>query len=212
MTLDRNPENYFAQVEQLAFSPGNRVRGIEYSPDKVLQARIFAYADTQRHRLVTNRNGSFHSDYSLCFRIGVNYNTIPVNQPIAPRFTPTQRDGFMNTTDNYGSTPNYYPCSFMNARDNPARYNELRVHLNATDVDRFESSHEDNYTQIRDLYLSYAMDERNRLHSNIAGDLQYVYEFLQQRALDELEKIHTEYAAGVRRALENLKRMNAMRG
>lgn len=191
MTLDKNPDNYHAQVEQLAFSPSNRVRGIEFSPDKVLQARIFAYPDTHRHR------------------IGTNFYLVPVNQPLAPTLYPTIRDGPMNTSTNEGNMPNYYPCSFMPGVYANTRNNETRTHLQATDVDRFVSDEEDNYTQVRDLFLSYSNDERNRLYTNIVSELQYAYDFIQERALGHFEKIHSDYADGVRQALQTAKRMNS---
>ena len=185
MILDKNPSNYHSEVEQLAFSPSNRVRGIEYSPDKVLQSRIFAYADTQR------------------YRIGANFALIPVNQSLSPTLTPTIRDGAMNTSTNGGSMPNYYPCSFMpGVYSDVARYNELRTRIETTDVDRFVSDDEDNYTQVRDLYLRYSLEERRRLYQNLATELMNTYDFIQQRALQHFEKIHPEYADGVRRALD----------
>ncbi|ETI23416.1 hypothetical protein G647_05218 [Cladophialophora carrionii CBS 160.54] len=89
MTLNRNPENYFAEVEQLAFSPGHLVPGIEPSADPMLQARLFSYSDTHRHRL------------------GVNYQQIPVNRPLHA-YAPFQRDGAMSVAyQNYGAHPNY---------------------------------------------------------------------------------------------------------
>lgn len=183
--LNRNPDNYFAQVEQLAFSPANRVPGLEFSPDKVLQARLFAYSDTARHR------------------IGPNFHLVPVNQPLVPVLAPTFRDGAMMTGDNQGPMPNYYPCSFNPAvHDNPQQFNELRTHIESTDVDRFVTDYEDNYTQVRDLYLSYTPAERNALHNNIVSELQYTAKFIQERALEQFGKIHADYAAGVKQALQ----------
>ena len=98
MVLDRNPENYFAEVEQSAFNPSNFVPGIGPSNDKMLQARLFSYHDTHTHRL------------------GPNYHLLPVN---APRYAPErsyQRDGFMRVDANGGAGPNYWPNSF----DGPA--------------------------------------------------------------------------------------------
>ncbi|TAQ89519.1 hypothetical protein B7494_g2189 [Chlorociboria aeruginascens] len=92
ITLNRNPDNYFAEIEQVAFSPGHLVPGVEASADPVLQARLFSYADSQRHRL------------------GVNYQQIPVNRPLHAN-NPFQRDGPMAVNGNYGSKPNY-PSSF----------------------------------------------------------------------------------------------------
>ena len=131
---------------------------------------------------------------------------IPVNQPIVPVLTPTMRDGPMNTSSNEGGMPNYYPCSFNpNVQPNPQQYNERRERLAETDVDRFESSDEDNYTPVREFYLNFSQDQRNRLHTNIASSLNLAYDFIQQRALSQFEKIHTDYGEGVRRALQALR-------
>ncbi|KAI5815158.1 catalase-like domain-containing protein [Pyronema omphalodes] len=90
LTLNKNPENYFAEIEQAAFSPSHVVPGIEPSADPVLQSRLFSYPDTHRHRL------------------GVNYQQIPANCPLAGvAFSPFQRDGFMQVNGNYGANPNY---------------------------------------------------------------------------------------------------------
>ncbi|KAI9824325.1 MAG: peroxisomal catalase A [Sarea resinae] len=91
-TLNKNPENYFAEIEQVAFSPSHLVPGFEPSADPVLQSRLFSYPDTHRHRL------------------GVNYQQIPVNCPLKS-FSPYQRDGLMSVNGNYGANPNY-PSSF----------------------------------------------------------------------------------------------------
>ena len=92
MELNRNPENFFADVEQAAFSPANIVPGIGFSPDKVLQGRLFSYGDTQRYRL------------------GVNFNHIPVNAPKCP-FRSYHRDGRMRVDGNLGGTLTFNPNS-----------------------------------------------------------------------------------------------------
>ncbi len=94
MVLNRNPSNYFAEVEQAAFSPGNFVPGIGASPDKMLQGRLFAYHDAHRYRL------------------GANYLLLPVNQPKGVKAKNYQRDGFMRFDGNQGDAVNYYPNSF----------------------------------------------------------------------------------------------------
>jgi catalase len=101
MVLNRNPSNYFAEVEQAAFSPGNFVPGIAASPDKMLQGRLFAYHDAHRYRL------------------GPNYLLIPVNQPKAAKMNNYQRDGYMRTDGNQGDGPNYYPNSFGGPEPDP---------------------------------------------------------------------------------------------
>jgi catalase len=94
MVLNRNPSNYFAEVEQAAFSPGNFVPGIGTSPDKMLQGRLFAYHDAHRYRL------------------GANYLLLPVNQPKGAKAKNYQRDGYMRFDGNEGDSVNYYPNSF----------------------------------------------------------------------------------------------------
>jgi catalase len=93
IVLNRNPENYFAEVEQLAFAPSHLIPGIEPSPDKMLQGRLFSYSDTHRHRL------------------GVNYQSIPVNCPYSTSVRNYQRDGSMRVDGNQGGAPNYFPNS-----------------------------------------------------------------------------------------------------
>lgn len=127
-----------------------------------------------------------------------------MNQPLAPVKCPTIRDGQMNTSSNEADIPNYFPNSFQNVHDDPQGYNEHRQHIPATDVDRFVSEDEDNYTQVRDLYLSFDVAARERLHVNIVSELQYCYQFIQDRALEEFAKIHPDYAAGVRRSLADV--------
>src|ERR1700726_1777701 len=92
LELNRNPENYFADVEQAAFSPANVVPGISFSPDKMLQSRLFSYGDAQRYRL------------------GVNHHQIPVNAPKCP-YHAYHRDGSMRTDGNLGRTTTYFPNS-----------------------------------------------------------------------------------------------------
>ncbi|GMF23151.1 unnamed protein product [Phytophthora fragariaefolia] len=92
LVLNRNPSNYFAELEQIAFSPSDIVPGIKPSPDKMLQARLFSYPDSQRHRL------------------GAYFNQIPVNLPLKVPQT-YQRDGFMAINGNMHDAPNYFPNS-----------------------------------------------------------------------------------------------------
>ena len=104
MVFDRNPQNWFAEIEQAAFSPSQMVPGIEPSPDPMLQARMFAYPDASRYRL------------------GVNYQFLPTNAAAANVYCPTERDGFMNFTTNYAGDPNYVgsklkPMRFAKEKD-----------------------------------------------------------------------------------------------
>lgn len=102
LVLNENPENYFAQVEQAAFSPSNTVPYMEASADPVLQSRLFSYPDTQRHRLG-----------------GPNFAQIPVNCPYAKTFNPVLRDGSMTVNGNYGSSPNYLSTFEKNVKFTP---------------------------------------------------------------------------------------------
>ena len=109
MVLDRNPKNWFAEIEQAAFSPSTLVPGIEPSPDPMLQARMFAYPDASRYRL------------------GVNYQFLPTNALRSEVYCPIERDGLMNFTKNYNSDPNYVgtklkPVKFCSS-SNPSKEN-----------------------------------------------------------------------------------------
>ena len=99
LTLNRNPSDYFTEIEQAAFSPAHMIPGVEASPDKMLQGRLFAYGDTHRHRL------------------GANYRQIPVNQPRV-NVTNYQRDGPMRI-ENQAGAPNYFPNSFQGPEEQP---------------------------------------------------------------------------------------------
>jgi len=164
LTLNRNPRNYFAEVEQIAFSPAHMVPGIEASPDKMLQGRMFSYNDTHRHRL------------------GANWDQIPVNCPY--RATPRnyQRDGPMTVTGNQEGAPNYFPNSFTGPTVSP-RWREHSTSVTG-DVARWNSADEDNFTQVGLFYNEVlTKEERFRLCDNIASHLCAAQEFLQERAI-----------------------------
>ena len=109
MELNRNPENYFADVEQAAFNPANVVPGIGFSPDKMLQGRLFSYGDAQRYRL------------------GVNHHLIPVNSAKIEHHS-YHRDGAMRVDGNYGSTLGYEPNSYGEWEQQP-EFAEPPLHL-----------------------------------------------------------------------------------
>ena len=155
MTLNKNPDNYFQDVEQSAFAPAHIVDGIGYSPDKMLQGRLLSYPDAHRYRL------------------GVNYEQIPVNRcPYA--VANHERDGSMRVDGNGGKDPNYYPNSFDNVVADPA-YKEpaLGVDSDLADwYDRNASGEDDHYTQPGWLYSRVMNDEeRARTVSNLVGAL-----------------------------------------
>jgi len=181
MELNRNPENYFAEVEQAAFSPANVVPGISHSPDKMLQFRIVSYADAHRYRL------------------GVNYESLPVNRPHCAVKT-YYRDGAMRCDDNSGATVNYEPNSF----DGPVedhRFKEPPLSISG-DADRYDHRDgNDDYTQPGNLYRLLPADERNRLHQAIAGAMTGVPREIIERQLAHFAKADPAYAAGVKEAL-----------
>ncbi|SES91409.1 catalase [Methanococcoides vulcani] len=149
LVLNRNPDNYFAEVEQAAFSPGNLVPGIAISPDKMLQARVFSYHDTHIHRL------------------GPNYHLIPVNRPKNAPELNYQRDGFMRIDANGGSGPNYWPNSFGGPEPYPdALEPEFEVSGPAA---RTPYNHPNDYfVQAGNLYRN-VMDDQAR--ANLVGNI-----------------------------------------
>jgi len=181
MELNRNPENYFAEVEQAAFSPANQVPGISHSPDKMLQFRIFAYADAHRYRL------------------GVNYEALPVNRPKADSAT-YHRDGHMRFDGNNGGSVNYEPNS-MGGPSEDKQYLEPPLKISG-DADRYNHRDgNDDYTQPGNLYRLMTNDEKQRLHQNLARGMQGVPKEIIERQLAHFHKADPAYAAGVRKAL-----------
>jgi catalase len=184
MELNRNPENYFAEIEQVAFSPSNVVPGIGFSPDKVLQARIFSYADAHRYRL------------------GTHYEELPVNAPKSPVHH-YHKDGSMTFTSANSNADAYYePNSFNGPAQDPS-FAEPPLKISG-DVDRYNHRvGNDDYSQPRALFNLFDEGEKSRLFSNIAAAMQGVPEEIVDRQLAEFGKVHSDYAAGVKKALAN---------
>jgi catalase len=181
LELNRNPRNYHAEVEQAAFSPANVVPGIGHSPDKVLQSRIFSYADAHR------------------YRIGANYQALPVNAPRCPVFN-YQRDGAMRFDANGGTGPNYEPNSFGGPKECPA-FAEPALPL-AGDADRFNHrSGYDDYTQPGDLFRLMTPEQRGRLFGNIARHMASVPRDIQLRQICHFFRADPAYGMGVAKAL-----------
>lgn len=185
MTLNRNPSNFFAEVEQLAFCPANLVPGVEPSPDLLLAGRLFSYADTQRYRL------------------GGNHQLIPVNKAKVTVSSPTQRDGAMRTDDNNGNSANYFPNSFSDIRDNEI-FMESNFSIPESLVYRYDDKDDNNYIQPRELYNSFSKDWRERLHKNIAMAMKGVHQFVRDRTLEQLKLVDPAYSDGVRMELNKL--------
>ncbi len=187
--LNRNPENYFSEIENAAFSPSNIVPGISWSPDKMLQARIFSYADAHRHRL------------------GTHYEQIPVNKPKCP-YHHYHRDGEMNTYGGIATgNPNAYyePNSFGGPAEDPSvKEPPLKI---SGDADRYDHREgHDDFSQVRDLFTKVlGEDEKERMYMNIAGGWGGVPEAICERQLALFKQVHEDYEKGVRKAWEKVK-------
>lgn len=187
LVLNRNPVDYFAEVEQIAFAPSHLVPGIEPSPDKMLQARLFSYADTHRHRL------------------GKNYQQIPVNCPFATKVRTMQVDGPATMTHNNGG-PNYFPNSFNGPQPDTSGHSQLHSDSVFGQVARAETGNEDNFSQCAVFFRSVLDDAgRDRLTSNIAGHLVNAQEFLQERAIANFVQVDPEYGALIQSKIRRLK-------
>ena len=183
LELNRNPDNYFAEIEQLAFAPSNIVPGIGFSPDKMLQARIFSYADAHRYRL------------------GTHYEALPVNAPKCPVHH-YHKDGPMRFFDNNAANPDafYEPNSFSGPGEDE-RFREPPLKISG-DADRYDHREgNDDYGQPRALFELFDEGQRARLFSNIAAAMAGVPEDIIQRQLVHFHRVHPEYALGVAKAV-----------
>ena len=183
MEINRNAENYFAQIEQAAFSPSNIVPGISFSPDKMLQARIFSYADAHRYRL------------------GTHYEALPVNAPRCPVHH-YHKDGAMRFFDNTSGNPDAYyePNSFGGPTEDPSTLEPpLPIEGDAARYNHRDGN--DDFSQPRALFNLFDADQKERLFSNIAAAMSGVPGFIVERQLALFDKVHPDYGAGVRRAL-----------
>ncbi|GMA62506.1 catalase [Alicyclobacillus fastidiosus] len=181
MVLNRNPENYFAEVEQAAFSPANIVPGIGFSPDKMLQGRLFAYSDAHR------------------YRIGTNYNLLPVNRPHATKAQNYQRDGAMRFDNNGGRSVNYEPNSFHGpVQSDAAKGYQLPVSGVAAE---HAYASDDHYTQPGDLYRLLSAEEQDHLIDNIVHAMKGVDETILRRQIDHFTKADATYGQRVAKGL-----------
>ncbi len=174
MELNRNPENYFADVEQSAFAPTNLVPGLGLSPDKLLQGRIFAYGDAQRYRL------------------GVNHNLIPVNAPKC-EVNSYHRDGQMRTDGNYGSRKSYVPNSYGEWRENGVEEPSLAIEGDIARYDPADDRTDDVFYQPGDLYRLLKEDKRALLIENTARNMAPTTENLKYRHAAHCYKAEPEY-------------------
>lgn len=181
--LNRNPRNYFTDIEQAAFSPSNVVPGIGFSPDKMLQARIFSYADAHRYRL------------------GTHYEALPVNAPKCPMHH-YHKDGPMRFFQNDTGNPDAYyePNSFSGpAQDPSVAEPPLRISGDADRYDHREGN--DDFSQPRALFRLFDDGQKARLFSNIAEAMQGVPQDIIERQLALCDQVDAAYGAGVRTAL-----------
>lgn len=183
LELNRNPENYFAEVEQSAFNPANVVPGVGFSPDKMLQGRLFSYGDAQRYRL------------------GVNHHQIPVNHPRCP-YHAFHRDGQMRIDGNYAGTIGYEPNSYGEWQEQPgAKEPPLRLD-GAADHWNHRKDDDDYYSQPGNLFRLMNAEQRQTLFENTARAMNGVSEAIQLRHIANCLKADPAYGEGVAQALD----------
>jgi catalase len=184
LELNRNPDNYHEHVEQAAFSPANIVPGMGFSPDKMLQGRLFAYHDAQ------------------LYRVGTNHQHLPVNRARCP-FHNQQRDGQM-AIFNGGSAPNYETISAAGTAPNGFGHGDPGWPL-AGDAGRYdERGASDDFTQAGNLYRVMSPDARDRLTTNIANAMKDVSDEIKRRQVGHFSKADPAYGAAVGRKLAAL--------
>jgi catalase len=177
LELNRNPDNYFAEVEQAALTPANAVPGIGHSPDKVLQMRILSYGDAQR------------------YRVGANHQHLPVNAARCPVHT-YQRDGAMRFDGNDGGAVNYQPNSAGGPADD-ASYKEPPLKIGDT-ADRYDHREgNDDFTQAGDLFRIMSKDEQGRLMDTIAGAMAGIPADIRDRQIGYFMKADPAYGKGI---------------
>ena len=187
LEMNRNPENYFQMVENAAYSPSNIVPGIGFSPDKMLQARVFSYADAHRYRL------------------GTHYEALPANAPHAAKVNHYHKDGAMRFfTNDFGNPNAYYePNQYDGPVADPAAQEPpLRID---GDASRYEQQDSDtDYVQPRALFEMFSDEQKQRLFSNYAAAMGPCSKSVKERWYAVLERVHPDYAKGVREANEKM--------
>jgi catalase len=181
--LNKNPENYFADVEQAAFNPTNIVPGIGFSPDKMLQGRLFSYGDAQRYRL------------------GVNHYQIPVNKSRCPFLNMFHRDGQMRVDGNYGSTLGYEPNSYGEWQEQP-EFKEPPLEINGAADHWNHREDDDYYTQAGDLFRLMNKDQQQVLFENTARAMGDAPKEIKVRHIKNRFQADEAYGKGVATALE----------
>lgn len=183
LEINRNPENYFAEVEQAAFTPAHVVPGIGFSPDRFLQGRLFSYGDAQRYRL------------------GVNHNLIPVNQAKVP-VQSSHRDGHMRIDGNYGRTPAYHPNSYGYWTAQPeVAEPPLEVEGAMWRYDPKDDPTDDNFRAGGNLWRLMTEDKKTLLISNTAADMAPVTNNIRYRHAVHCYHADPEYGKRMTEAL-----------
>ena len=182
LELNRNPDNFFAEIEQAAFNPANVIEGIGFSPDKMLQGRLFSYRDAQNYRL------------------GVNHGQIPVNKPRCP-FHDYHRDGQMRTDGNYGATIPYQPNSYGEWQDSP-NLKEPPLEVNGAIYNYDERELDSDYfTQPGKLWRLMSAEDQRATCENTARAMGDSALFIKQRHVRNCSYADPEYGKGVAKAL-----------
>ncbi len=181
LELNRNPENYFAEVEQAAFNPANVIPGIGFSPDKMLQGRLFSYGDAQRYRL------------------GVNHHLIPVNAARCP-FHSYHRDGSMRVDGNHGSTLGYEPNSYGQWSEQ-AEFAEPPLSLEGAADHWNHREDDDYYSQPGNLFRLMSTEQQELLFANTARSIGDAPKLIQLRHVGNCQKADAAYGKGVAMAL-----------
>ncbi len=182
MVLNRNPKNFFTEVEQAAFCPASVVPGIEFSSDKLLQGRTFSYADTQRYRL------------------GANYLQLPINHPLAP-VNNHQRDGAMQIGEFSGQV-NYEPSSFADGMLKEALSSVSRVNRIEGEVTRQKINLTNDFAQAGERYRSLSKIDQEHLVDNLIADLIHIDKPIQQRVIENLIKADAKLGKSVANGLK----------
>jgi len=182
LELNRNPENYYAEVEQAAFNPANVVSGIGFSPDKMLQGRLFSYGDAQRYRL------------------GVNHHLIPVNASRCP-FHSYHRDGAMRVDGNYESTLGYEPNSYQEWQEQPEAGEPPLSLEGAADHWSHREDDDDYYSQPAKLFQLMNAEQKQALFGNTARAMGDASKDIKVRHISNCRKADPDYGKGVAEAL-----------
>jgi catalase len=187
MTLNKNPENYFADVEQAAFNPANIVPGLGFSPDKLLQGRLFSYGDAHRHRL------------------GVNHHQIPVNSPKGAKEEPHyfHRDGQMRVDGNFGATTSYQPNMYGEWEDDKGLHDPPLEVMGAIDVyEPKDDKTDDCFYQAGDLYRLMTEDKKQLLIENTARNIGPVTDNIKYRHAAHCFLADKDYGKRIAEALD----------